>query len=223
MNREAEPVMSIVVATSNRMKLHEIRSLLADLPVEVLTAAEALGETPNVVEGGDSFEQNAEKKARAIAQATMLVTLADDAGLEVDALGGRPGVRSKRFAGEGSTDADNNAELLRRMADLEDAARTARFRCAIALVDPWDPDKGVVVGGSCEGRIAHQPSGTGGFGYDPLFIVAGLDRTMAELDETERGRVSHRAKALGEMQPFLEALVRARLDETGRILDAGGG
>jgi XTP/dITP diphosphohydrolase len=217
-----EPVMSIVVATSNRVKLLEIRTLLGDLPVEVLSAKEALADVlPNIVEDGDNFEANAIKLARTIAQSSMMVTLADDSGLEVDALGGRPGVRSARFAGEGSTDAENNAELLKRMAELDDSDRVARFRCAIALVDPWDLEREVVVTGTCEGRVAHQPTGTGGFGYDPLFIVQGGDKTLAELDENARSLVSHRARALRELQPRLEAIIKTRLDETMAILEAG--
>ena len=210
--------MSIVVATSIRAKLAELRALLMRMPVEVLSAEEALGETPNVMEDGKTFEENALKKARAVAAAAMMVTLADDSGLEVDALGGRPGVRSARFAGEGATDAENNAELWRRMSDLDDPQRSARFRCAIALVDPWNPDGELVVAGSCEGTIAHQPTGTGGFGYDPLFIVSGLERTMAELNEEDKTRVSHRAKALAAIQPRLEAIIRGRLDDAMRVL-----
>ena len=212
-------VMTIVVATGNRGKLTEIRSLLGELPVEVLSAQEALGDAlPKVVEDCDSFEDNALKKARTVATEAMMLTLADDSGLEVDALGGRPGVRSARFAGEGATDAENNAELLRQMDDVDDESRKARFRAAIALVDPWDPDGEVVVQGSCEGRIARTPSGTGGFGYDPLFIVDELDRTMAELGEAEKNEISHRGKALAQLQPRLEAIVRARLDEAAQIL-----
>jgi XTP/dITP diphosphohydrolase len=214
-------VMTIVVATANRGKLSEIRSLLGVLPVQVLSALEALGEAmPKVVEDGDSFEDNALKKARLVAAEAMLLTLADDSGLEVEALGGRPGVRSARFAGEGATDAENNAELLRQMDDVDDDSRKACFRAAIALVDPWDPDGEVVVQGRCDGRIARTPSGTGGFGYDPLFIVDDLGRTMAELGEAEKNLASHRGKALRQLQPRLEAIVRARLAEAAKILRA---
>ena len=210
--------MSIVVATSNRAKVAEIRTLLSSLPVEVITATDALGEGPNIVEDCDSFEGNALKKAREISAATLMVTLADDSGLEVDALGGRPGVRSARFASEGATDAENNAELLKQLGEFNDDMRSARFRCAIALVDPWDPEGEVVVDGSCKGSIAHQPTGTGGFGYDPLFVVADLERTMAELSDEEKHRVSHRAKALAKLEPKLQELVRRRLEETARIV-----
>src|SRR5688572_27916320 len=168
-------VMTIVVATGNRAKLTEVRALLSSLPVEVLCTAEALGHEPNITEDAETFEENALKKARVVAAQTMMLTLADDSGLEVDALGGRPGVRSHRFAREGATDAENNAELLRRMDEVDDDERSARFRAAIALVDPWEPKAEVVVEGRCDGRIAHKPSGAGGFGYDPLFIVSDLD------------------------------------------------
>ncbi len=212
-------VMSIVVATTNRGKLAEIRAILGELPVEVLSANQALSDPPNVIEDGDTFEANALKKAREIAAVTMMLTLADDSGLEVDALGGRPGVRSARFASEGATDAENNAELLRQMCDLGDADRAARFRCAIAMVDPWSPEgEVIVVEGSCEGSVAHQPTGTGGFGYDPLFVVAGQDRTMAELSEDEKNQISHRAKALAALQPKLAAIVEERLADATRIL-----
>jgi XTP/dITP diphosphohydrolase len=216
-------VMSIVVATGNRGKLFEIRAMLGNLPVEVLSAEEALGAAnPNIVEDGETFEENAIKKARAIAQSALLLTIADDSGLEVDALGGRPGVRSRRFAGERATDGENNAELLRRMDEVDDQDRSARFRAAIALVDPWDPEREHIVSAACEGRIARKPSGTGGFGYDPLFIVDGLERTMAELAEDEKNRISHRGKALRQLQPHLEAVVRGRLMQAAEILRQTG-
>ncbi len=206
--------MSIVVASGNRGKLAEIRALLANLPVEVLSAAEALGDAlPNITEDGETFEDNARIKARAVADVSMMLTLADDSGLEVDALGGRPGVRSRRFAGEGATDAENNAELLRRMDEVEGDGRRARFRVAMVTIDPWDDGAELVVHGSCEGSIARKPSGTGGFGYDPLFIVDGKERTMADLAEDEKNEISHRGRALRELKPSLEAIIRRRLKE----------
>lgn len=210
-------IMGIVVATTNPGKLTELRALLSDLPVELLTVTDVLDEAPLVVEDGDSFEANAQKKAQVIAQATQMVTLADDSGLEVDALGGRPGVRSARFAKEGATDAENNAALLDMMQDIEDGQRNGRFRCTIAVADPWSPDESTVVAGRCDGSIARSPSGAGGFGYDPLFIVDELGRTMAELSPDEKNRISHRARALEAVRPRLEALVRARLKEAERI------
>ncbi|MBW2526558.1 MAG: XTP/dITP diphosphatase [Deltaproteobacteria bacterium] len=216
-------IMSIVVATTNPGKLTELRALLEDLPVEVLTVADVLGHVPPVVEDGETFEANAQKKAREIANATQMVTLADDSGLEVDALGGRPGVRSARFAGEGATDAENNAALLDMMQEVEDGQRSARFRCTIALCDPWAPDRSTVVAGRCEGSIARNPSGAGGFGYDPLFIVSGLDRTMAELSPEEKNRISHRARALEAIRPMLEALVGQRIEDAARIVQPAAG
>jgi XTP/dITP diphosphohydrolase len=219
----SDAVMSIVVATANAGKLAEIRAMLSELPVEVLSAAEALGAPLTVVEDGDTFEANARKKANAVARATMMVTLADDSGLEVDALGGRPGVRSARFAHEGATDAENNASLLKQLQDIDDEARTARFRCAMVLIDPWSAEQDLVVEGRCEGRVAHKPSGSGGFGYDPLFIVDESGRTMADLSENEKNAISHRAKALGQMQPKLKQVIRARLSEAATLLGGAEG
>jgi XTP/dITP diphosphohydrolase len=212
-------MMSIVVVSSNRAKIADVRALLGFLPIEVLTAAEALGETlPNVVEDGESFEDNARKKAKAIAEVAMMLTVADDAGLEVQVLGGRPGVRSLRFAGEGATDAENNAELLRRMEEIPDGQRQARMVAVIALVDPWDKTAEVVVEGVCDGKIARSASGTGGFGYDALFVPDGDDRTLAELSEEERSEVSHRAKAMRALQPKLATMLKKRLKDADAIL-----
>jgi XTP/dITP diphosphohydrolase len=212
--------MTVVVATGNPGKLGEIRALLADLPVEVRSAADVLGGPLLVAETGETFEQNALEKARAVADATHMLTLADDSGLEVMALGGRPGVRSARFAGESATDADNNALLLELLEDVEDGLRAARFRCTVALCDPWDPSNDVVVEGRCEGTIARSPSGAGGFGYDPLFVVGSAGRTMAELELEEKNGLSHRAQALAALRPRLLQVVRARMAEAVAALDA---
>src|SRR5262249_10147897 len=150
-------------------------------------------------------------KARAAANETRLVTIADDSGLEIDALGGRPGVRSARFAKEGATDAENNAAVLKALEEGEASQRSARFRCVLALIDPWSEAAPVLVEGRCEGRIASEPSGTGGFGYDPLFVVDGYGRTMADLTEAEKNVSSHRAKAVAALRPRLEDLLSARL------------
>jgi len=214
------PVMSIVVATGNRGKLREIRSLLEALPVEIVSMHEALGEELTIVEDAESFEENALHKARTVANCLQMVTLADDSGLEVDALGGRPGVRSARFAGPSATDAENNALLLEQLQDVDDDQRGARFRCAIALVDPWASEREQVVEGCCEGRIAHAPSGKGGFGYDPLFCVGEHQRTMADLDDDEKNRISHRGQALRQLRPILERLVTKRMEEAWHVLDS---
>ena len=211
-------LLTIVLATSNHGKLVELRALLADLPVQFLSAAEVLGEQPSIVEDGATFEENALIKAHAISRATRTLALADDSGLEVDALGGRPGVRSARFAHERATDAENNAALLREMESIEEGARGARFRCVLALANPWQESDVHVAEGSCEGSIARAPRGNGGFGYDPLFVVAGHEgKAMAELSEADKNRVSHRARAVQSLRAILVKLVNGRLDEAERI------
>lgn len=209
---------SLVVATTNRGKLTEIRELLADLDVEVLSVSDVSPKPIVVVEDGDTFEANAIKKAREVAARTMMLTLADDSGLEVDALGGEPGVRSARYADERATDAENNAHLLAALNALTHASSGersldwhARFRCVLALVDPYLRDgEPYVCEGMCGGRITTAPRGTGGFGYDPLFVVDGMDRTIAELTETEKNHVSHRAQAMRNLRLTLEKTLAAR-------------
>jgi XTP/dITP diphosphohydrolase len=213
-----QELLTICLATSNRGKIQELRALLADLPVQFMSAAEVLAEPPTIVEDGATFEANALIKARAIAKATRTYALADDSGLEVDALAGRPGVRSARFAHERATDAENNAALLRELSDVEEGARGARFRCVLALVNPWQELDVHVAEGSCEGSIARAPRGNGGFGYDPLFVVAGHDgKAMAELSELEKNQVSHRARAVQQLRAILLKLINDRLDEAERI------
>ncbi len=180
---------------------------------------DVLGDKPAISEDGTTFDQNAVVKARTISQATSLYALADDSGLEVDALGGRPGVRSARFAHERATDAENNAALLRELEEVGDDARSARFRCVLALANPWAPDHVETVEGSCEGFIARAPRGSAGFGYDPLFIVPELGaRVMAELSEDEKNSVSHRARAVRALRPVLTRLIEERLREVERTL-----
>jgi XTP/dITP diphosphohydrolase len=215
---------ALVVATHNRGKLDELRSLLAELGIQVHAIADVSRKDIVVVEDGDTFEANAIKKAKAVAAHTMMLTLADDSGLEVDALGGAPGVRSARFAGERATDAENNAALLAALDALTDelGARSgdykARFRCVLALVDPFVKDGDpVVVEGACEGKITRTPRGSGGFGYDPLFLVDGTDKTMAELTEAEKNRVSHRARAFEKVKLVLEKVLAERDALTRRV------
>jgi XTP/dITP diphosphohydrolase len=202
----------LVVATRNANKLVEIRAGLADLAYEITGAGDHPG-TPEVDEDAPTLEGNAEKKARWVAAATGLLALADDTGLEVDALGGAPGVYSARWAGPGCTYADNNAKLLRELAAVPDARRTARFRCVIAIAAPGPaaPDfesrvRGCRVTlheGRVEGRILTQPRGTQGFGYDPVFWIPALGRTLAELPLDEKNRISHRARALAAARAAL--------------------
>jgi XTP/dITP diphosphohydrolase len=216
---------TLVVATSNRGKLGELKTLLADLPLEVRAASEVLPEPPRVVEDGATFAENAIKKAVAVSLATMSLTLADDSGLEVDALDGRPGVRSARFAHDRATDAENNAALLAALGAFDpgesrlphDKGLRARFRCVLALVDPFssggEPQTAI---GVCEGTITRTPRGSGGFGYDPLFVVDGSDRTMAELGDDEKNRISHRARALAALRPIIERVLAERAAQVAR-------
>lgn len=209
---------ALVLATHNRNKVEELRGLLAGLPLDIFALPDVLPQALPVVEDGRTFVENAVKKARAAAHATMMFALADDSGLEVDALDGRPGVYSARFAHERATDSENNAALLDQLEALGDPVSAAqnksyvaRFRCALALVDPFSKDREPkVVEGACEGRITSIPRGSGGFGYDPLFVLAGMDKTMAELTEEEKNRVSHRSKAFAAMRPVISELIVAR-------------
>jgi XTP/dITP diphosphohydrolase len=200
----------LVVATSNRGKIVELSALLAGVAAEVTSVADVLGRTPNVEETETTYRGNALKKALAIAEATRMLALADDSGLEVDALGGRPGVRSARFAGEHATDAENKAELLRALEGVEDARRGARFRCVLALVDPAGGALPIVVEGTCEGSITRAPRGGRGFGYDPLFWLDGEGKTMAELAFERKNQLSHRARAVAALRPELDALLARR-------------
>ena len=185
--------MKIVVATRNRHKVREIAVLLgeAGLALDAVTIDE-IAPAAALVEDEDTFEGNALAKARQAAVACGLPAIADDSGIEVDALGGAPGVYSARWAGEPCDDARNNAKMLRELADMPAEKRTARYRCAAAFVDGAME---IVRSGACEGVLLSSPRGSGGFGYDPLFLVPSLGRTMAEIDLTEKNRLSHRAAA----------------------------
>jgi XTP/dITP diphosphohydrolase len=208
--------LTLVLASSNEGKLRELRALLADLPVQVLGVREVLGEALDVPETGLTFEENAILKARATCQATRLVALADDSGLEVAALGGRPGVRSARFAHARATDAENNAALLSQLEHVSAAERNASFRCVLALASPFT-DAVRCVTGDCAGTIARSTRGSGGFGYDPLFQVHGLGgRSMAELSEAEKNQISHRAQAVRAIKPLVADLLRSLLTDAAR-------
>jgi XTP/dITP diphosphohydrolase len=219
------PEETLVVATTNAGKLEELRSLLAGLPLRVCSVAEVMRHPPRVVEDGATFAENSVKKARAVSEATRLLTLADDSGLEVDALGGRPGVRSARFAHERATDAENNAALLAVLGAIASSSPsrsvrfTARFRCVLALADPLGGDSQThTAEGVCEGAITRTPVGAGGFGYDPLFVVTRpdeLDKTMAELTDEEKNRISHRARAFAALRPLVEQVLAGRRGQAG--------
>jgi XTP/dITP diphosphohydrolase len=192
------------VATLNPAKAREIAALLADLPLEVLSLAEVPG-ARLPPEGEDSYAANALAKARAAARLTGALALADDSGLEVDALAGRPGVASARFGGPGLTDAERCARLLAALAGVPAARRTARFRAVVALVAPDGRER--VVEGTAEGVILEAPRGRGGFGYDPLFYYAPLGQTFAELDPAVKNQVSHRARALAAARAALRDIL----------------
>lgn len=216
---------ALLLATNNRGKVDELRHLLTGLDVELFALSDIVKKPLVVVEDGATFEANAIKKAREVAAATMMLTLADDSGLEVDALGGAPGVRSARFAGERATDAENNAALLAALEalDADYGVRSgdfrARFRCVLALVDPFvESGEPYIVEGTCTGRITRTPRGAGGFGYDPLFLVDGADKTMAELTEAEKNLISHRARAAQALRLTLEKTLAARDATTRAIL-----
>jgi XTP/dITP diphosphohydrolase len=190
------PWPRLVVATGNPGKLRELRALLAGVATEIVPQT-ALG-VPPAEETEDTFAGNALLKARHAARLTGCPALADDSGLEVDALGGAPGVRSARYAGETADDAANNARLLAELAAVAEPRR-ARYRAVIALVRDADDPAPLVAEGRWEGRIAHAPRGSGGFGYDPLFLVGEGERSAAELAPEEKNRISHRARALAAL------------------------
>jgi len=197
--------MRMLIATLNEGKLREYERLLADVPGLELVTMAALSRRIEVDEDRDTFEGNARKKAMEMAEAAGVPCLADDSGLEVDALGGRPGVYSARYSGEGATDQRNNAKLLEELRGVPDDQRTARFRCAIAVVDA-DGRELAVADGACEGSIGHEPRGTHGFGYDPLFVPDGYTQTMAELAPETKNQISHRAEAAAKLVPLLREL-----------------
>ena len=193
-----------IVATGNAGKLAEMRALLGDLPL----ALRSLADLPwiELPPEGDDYAANAVAKARAVALATGLPALGDDSGLEVDALGGRPGVNSARYGGPGWDDAARVALLLHELASVPEAQRSARFVCVVAIVTP-DGDS-VVASGSCEGRILVEPRGDGGFGYDPVFAAEGRNVSLAELPADEKNRLSHRGRAVAALLAKLRAAER---------------
>lgn len=193
----------LLVATTNEGKAREIRALLEGLEYRVLTPADLAAPLPPVEETGATLLENAQLKARACARASGLLALADDSGLEVDALDGEPGVRSARWAGPGATDQQNNAKLL---AELEargpQAPRTARFRTVVVVAEPGGREDWVA--GACEGLIPRLPQGQGGFGYDPLFFVPAAGLSFAQMSLEQKNRLSHRGEALRRARKLLE-------------------
>ena len=195
----------IILATRNKNKVKEIKMLLADLPVNVISLSELKREVPKIIEDGNTFEENAIKKAVTISKISKKITLADDSGLEVDSLEGKPGIYSARFAGGYATDRDNNLKLLEHLKGISEDKRTAQFKCVIAIAN----DKSVlkVVEGICKGHIGFSEKGINGFGYDPIFICQDYNKTFAELELKIKNKISHRAKALEKAKLVLEEIL----------------
>ena len=193
-------IRELVLATRNRHKVEELIALLGDLGITIRTLDE-FPDAPDVVEDGDTCEANAVKKAHAIAEFTGLPAVADDTGLEVDALGGRPGVYAARYAGEDATYEDNCRKLLRELMGVPRERRTARFLTVAAIALPSDRIR--VAHGTLDGVIAEEASGTSGFGYDPVFLVPELGKTLAQLSADHKNTISHRAKAFAKVREIL--------------------
>lgn len=202
--------MKLLIGTHNPGKLREYRQLLAGLPITVLSPEDIGLQALNVAETGTTFAENAEIKAMAYAEVGKCHALADDSGLEVDALGSAPGVYSARYGGEGLDDRGRRLKLLDELKDVADERRTARFVCCIAVVHPQTLSP-VIVTGTCEGRITREERDSGkGFGYDPIFLPDGYDRTFGEMAAEVKNSISHRGKALAQLVPVLARLASER-------------
>jgi len=196
----------LVVATANSGKLLEFRALLAGLPLQIVSLA-SLG-LPSPEETGTSFRENALLKARHAQSLTQSAALADDSGLEVDALGGAPGILSARYAGTGADDSANNAKLIAALQGVPQEQRSARYRCALVFLPAPPEDTPIIAEAVWSGRIAAAARGTGGFGYDPYFYLPERGLHVAELDTTEKNRLSHRAQAMRALRTALDARYR---------------
>lgn len=193
-------IRELVLATRNRHKGEELAALLGDLNIRIHTMDE-FPDVPDIIEDGETCEANAIKKARAISESTGLLAVADDTGLEVDALGGRPGVYAARYAGEHATYEDNWRKLLRELSGVPRNRRTARFVTVAAMASPSGEVQ--VATGQLQGVITEEPAGARGFGYDPVFFVPELGKTLAELSAEEKNRISHRARAFTQAREIL--------------------
>lgn len=194
-------MLEVVLATRNRGKIKEIREYLKDKEIAIYSLND-FPDAPEVKEDGETFRENALKKARSVAYFTGKLAIADDSGLEVDALGGRPGVLSARFAGESATDDENNEKLLEALEGLSPEKRGASFHCVLALVEPSGQE--IVIEEECRGTIGYQKRGRKGFGYDSLFFFPPLNRTFAELTQEKKNQVSHRGKALRRLRKIFK-------------------
>ncbi len=196
--------MKAVIATKNKGKLRELQELLADFGLEILPLDE-FEDIGEIVEDGTTFFENAMKKAKTVSEKTGLLAIADDSGLEVDALEGRPGIYSARYAGENSSDEKNNEKLLSELKEIPEGQRGAQFRCVMVAYRP--DGKWVTAEGICRGSIALAPQGDQGFGYDPIFIPEGEECTMAQMSREEKNKISHRGKALQELRKKITELI----------------
>ena len=195
----------LIVATGNAGKLREIGAIFGDFPLQLLTMKDFWNPLPAIEESGSTFAENAGIKADWVFKRTGLWSLGDDSGLSVDALGGAPGIRSARFAGDQSDMEENKRKLLDELAGVPPSRRTARFVCAMAL--RIDAETLLETEGICEGTIIDTPRGSGGFGYDPLFVPGGSDRTFAELGGSEKHAISHRGRALRNLKERLREYI----------------
>jgi len=200
-------MIDILIATKNKNKVKEIKHLLKNMDVNVMSIEDGQWEIPEIIEDGSTFKENAIKKAKTIASITGKITLADDSGLEVDALGGQPGIISARFSGENASDRENNLKLLNMMLEVPEDRRGAQFRSAIAIASP--EGKIEVVEGICRGDIGVSERGGQGFGYDPLFIPVGYNKTFAELSLDIKNKISHRGRALEKAKLIFERFLLA--------------
>lgn len=199
---EFDQIQEAVIATGNKHKLDEIGAILKDFQLQVLSMKDVGLEGLEIIEDGNTFEENALIKAKTVMEKTGKLALADDSGLEVDILNNQPGIYSARFAGEKATDQENNNKLLTLLKDVPLEKRTARFVCALAAVFPNGDT--IVLRGECPGIVGFEPRGTTGFGYDPLFIVEEYNKTFAEIGEEKKNRISHRAIALEKLKEELK-------------------
>ena len=199
-------VRKLLIATRNKQKKRELQAILTGWDVQLLSLDD-IAAIPEIIEDGATFAENAIKKARITADLSGCITLADDSGLEVEALGGAPGIFSARFAGLQADDEANNRKILYLLKDVGEDKRTARFVCVIAVAVP--NGEVYTVRGICEGKIADRSQGQGGFGYDPLFIPQGFSRTFAELEEEDKNQISHRGQALLQVLPLLRSILDA--------------
>ena len=198
----------MVIATRNAGKLREIQAILAPMGLEISSLRD-FPEIPEIIEDGQTFEENAVKKAVAVARQTGRVAIADDSGLAVDSLQGRPGVFSSRYAGENATDAGRYQKLLKEMSAVTKENRGAAFICVIAVSSP--EGKAETVAGQCRGEIALAPRGSHGFGYDPVFYLPEVGKTMAEVAPEVKNRISHRAQALEKLKQVLPDFLKEKL------------